>query len=100
MYPNAGDVQAPAQAATPGSGRKSHVYREEWEMDEGAYGSKGTPRLNSYSELWISFFLSFFLFVGGVITWVFFSFDCFFFPPVFWRIWQTSRGYSPCHLAW
>lgn len=74
MYPNAGDVQAPAQAATPGSGRKSHVYREEWEMDEGAYGSKGTPRLNSYSELWISFFLSFFLFVrGGGLLHGFFS---------------------------
>lgn len=48
MYPNAGDVQAPAPAATPGGAKKSHVYREEWEMDEGAYGSHGTPRVNPH----------------------------------------------------
>ncbi|KAI5858496.1 hypothetical protein BZA05DRAFT_381418 [Tricharina praecox] len=40
MYPNAGDVQAPTPSATPSGGKKKHVYREEWEMDEGAYGSK------------------------------------------------------------
>lgn len=49
MNPNAGDVQAPAPSATPGAGRKAHVYREEWEMDEGAYGSMGTPRVKPYS---------------------------------------------------
>lgn len=49
MNPNAGDVQAPAPSATPGAGKKVHVYREEWEMDEGAYGSMGTPRVKPYS---------------------------------------------------
>lgn len=39
MYPHAGDVQAPTPSATPSGGKKKHVYREEWEMDEGAYGS-------------------------------------------------------------
>lgn len=48
MYPNAGDVQAPSPAATPGGGRKAHVYREEWEMDEGAYGTHGAPRINPH----------------------------------------------------
>lgn len=42
MLSNAGDVQAPTPAATPSEGRKSHVYREEWEMDEGAYGKRKT----------------------------------------------------------
>ncbi|RPB11672.1 hypothetical protein P167DRAFT_553919 [Morchella conica CCBAS932] len=50
MYPNAGDVQAPTPAATPGGGRKAHVYKEEWEMDEGAYGSHGTPRVNPHAR--------------------------------------------------
>jgi len=55
MYPNAGDVQAPSPAATPGAGKKSHVYREEWEMDEGAYGN-GTPKgINPYSKLFLLF---------------------------------------------
>ncbi|CAZ82163.1 unnamed protein product [Tuber melanosporum] len=50
MYPNAGDVQAPSPAVTPGAGRRSHVYREEWEMDEGAYGH-GTPKgINPYTR--------------------------------------------------
>lgn len=49
MNPNAGDVQAPTPSATPGAARKAHVYREEWEMDEGAYGSMGTPRVKPYS---------------------------------------------------
>ena len=40
MYPNAGDVQAPTPSETPASGRKKHVYREEWEMNEGEYGFK------------------------------------------------------------
>jgi hypothetical protein len=40
MYPNAGDVQAPTPSETPSGGRKKHVYREEWEMDEGAYSAK------------------------------------------------------------
>lgn len=48
MNPNAGDVQAPPAAATPAA-KKVHVYREEWEMDEGAYGRKGTPRVKPYS---------------------------------------------------
>jgi hypothetical protein len=39
MYPNAGDVQAPTPSETPSGGKKKHVYREEWEMDVGAYGS-------------------------------------------------------------
>jgi len=53
MYPNAGDVQAPSPAATPGAGKRSHVYREEWEMDEGAYG-QGTPKgINPYSKLFL-----------------------------------------------
>ena len=57
MYPNAGDVQAPSPAATPGAGKKSHVYREEWEMDEGAYGN-GTPKgINPYSKLFLLFTL-------------------------------------------
>ncbi|KAI5815780.1 hypothetical protein BZA77DRAFT_315092 [Pyronema omphalodes] len=43
MYPNAGDVQAPSEVALPGLGKKKHVYREEWEMDDGAYGSL-TPK--------------------------------------------------------
>ncbi|CCX30666.1 Similar to hypothetical protein [Tuber melanosporum Mel28]; acc. no. XP_002837972 [Pyronema omphalodes CBS 100304] len=45
MYPNAGDVQAPSDVALPGllGGKKKHVYREEWEMDDGAYGSL-TPK--------------------------------------------------------
>ncbi|KAI5837230.1 hypothetical protein DFP73DRAFT_487624 [Morchella snyderi] len=50
MYPNAGDVQAPTPAATPGGGRKAHVYKEEWEMDEGAYGTHGTPRVNPHAR--------------------------------------------------
>lgn len=49
MNPNAGDVQAPATPVTPGAARKAHVYQEEWEMDEGAYGRKGTPRVKPYS---------------------------------------------------
>ena len=40
MYPSAGEVQAPSQSSTPVAGKKKHVYREEWEMNEGAYGSK------------------------------------------------------------
>lgn len=48
MNPNAGDVQAPAPSAIPAA-KKAHVYREEWEMDEGAYGSMGTPRVKPYS---------------------------------------------------
>jgi hypothetical protein len=43
MYPNAGDVQAPSDVSLPGLGKKKHVYREEWEMDDGAYGSL-TPK--------------------------------------------------------
>ena len=59
MYPNAGDVQAPSPAATPGAGKRSHVYREEWEMDEGAYG-QGTPKgINPYSKLFSIFPLHF-----------------------------------------
>jgi hypothetical protein len=49
MYPNAGDVQAPTPTETPNSGRKKHVYREEWEMNEGAYGGK--RRETPYSML-------------------------------------------------
>lgn len=60
MYPNAGDVQAPTPAATPGGGRKAHVYKEEWEMDEGAYGSHGTPRVNPHGK---------FKFLSPAIVW-------------------------------
>lgn len=49
MNPNAGDVQAPPTPVAPGAAKKVHVYREEWEMDEGAYGSKGTSRVKPYS---------------------------------------------------
>lgn len=53
MYPNAGDVQAPTPSETPSNSRKKHVYREEWEMDEGAYGSnrRETPYSMSSSDL-------------------------------------------------
>lgn len=40
MYPHAGDVQAPTPSATPSGGKRKHVYREEWEMDDGAYSSQ------------------------------------------------------------
>ena len=49
MYPNAGDVQAPTPTETPSSSKKKHVYREEWEMNEGAYGQK--RRETPYSML-------------------------------------------------
>lgn len=62
MYPNAGDVQAPTPAATPGGGRKAHVYKEEWEMDEGAYGSHGTPRVNPHGK---------FRFLPAIVWWGF-----------------------------
>lgn len=55
MYPHAGDVQAPTPSATPSGGKRRHVYREEWEMDEGAYGSGKTR--TPYCKLlmhWIS----------------------------------------------
>ncbi|KAF8533269.1 hypothetical protein BDD12DRAFT_899766 [Trichophaea hybrida] len=53
MYPNAGDVQAPTPSDTPSSNRKKHVYREEWEMNEGAYGTKRreTPYSMSSTDL-------------------------------------------------
>ncbi|KAF8243050.1 hypothetical protein K440DRAFT_664416 [Wilcoxina mikolae CBS 423.85] len=53
MYPNAGDVQAPTPSETPSSNRKKHVYREEWEMNEGAYGTKRreTPYSMSSTDL-------------------------------------------------
>lgn len=75
MYPNAGDVQAPAPSATPGGGKKSHVYREEWEMDEGAYGSKGTPRVNPYSEFFLIFCVCFWVWV--VYVFFLYSVVCF-----------------------
>lgn len=70
MNPNAGDVQAPTPSATPGAARKAHVYREEWEMDEGAYGSMGTPRVKPYSMCSLRFrnfmsFICFFSIVSG-----------------------------------
>jgi hypothetical protein len=60
MYPNAGDVQAPTPSDTPSGGKKKHVYREEWEMDEGAYGSK--RRETPYSMLCPGFLLRAFFF--------------------------------------
>ncbi|KAI5788485.1 hypothetical protein EDC01DRAFT_617479 [Geopyxis carbonaria] len=53
MHPNAGDVQAPTPSETPSSNRKKHVYREEWEMDEGAYGAQRnkTPYSMSSTDL-------------------------------------------------
>lgn len=58
MYPNAGDVQAPSDVALPGllGGKKKHVYREEWEMDDGAYGSL-TPKA-AYSGFSCGSFIS------------------------------------------
>jgi len=80
MYPNAGDVQAPTPSATPSGGKKKHVYREEWEMDEGAYGSN--RRETPYSML-IPTPLPFFFPVlfSFVCFFLFFAFFPFFFLP-------------------
>jgi len=76
MYPNAGDVQAPTPSDTPSGGKKKHVYREEWEMGEGAYGSK--RRETPYSMLFppphLVFSSPFFSFFLPLFSFSFFAF--------------------------
>jgi hypothetical protein len=65
MYPNAGDVQAPTPSETPSGGKKKHVYREEWEMEHGAYGSgrRETPYSMLCPSLLLRFSFSFLFFL-------------------------------------
>jgi hypothetical protein len=75
MYPNAGDVQAPTPSETPSNNRKKHVYREECEMNEGAYGTN--RRETPYSML-----------IPGLSCLALFT-SFIFFNPNFWGSWNS-----------